>query len=459
MLIYRIVTNILWQIIFIETKRPSPPVLERVTYLSLSDLQKSIHVKDLHGWSILKTDDNILVFGMYDQTSRSLEKTITVDINLNVIVRFGEVLLKNKETNLRKISISKFLQEIDNIRKCAGLPDGSYKENCFRFVSTVVRNVKPEVETVVRSQRCSGGLISDESTPVCSACTSLRGSASDGKSSTMQITIHPKTPLSRLSKEDLIKEVKASKYSFREIQAQVQSLTNGMTETVTNEVGEGLYSSIENNPPEDNFLELFWKEQKKAFQSNPKGMRWHPMMIRFAIFLQYQSSRAYEAIKESGVLKLPNKSTLRDYTNVITPATGFQPHVFEELRKIAADLPSEKRFVALLHDEMKIKSDLVYDRRSGQVIGFTNPDTWTFNEDESMKIATHVLVFMVVGINSHIKMSIGHFPTRTSTADELYPLFWSVVAYLVMTCELKVWNFAYLYFDLNKTINLNTRPI
>lgn len=102
-----------------------------------------------------------------------------------------------------------------------------------------------------------------------------------------------------------------------------------MTETVTNEVGEGLYSSIENNPPEDNFLELFWKEQKKAFQSNPKGMRWHPMMIRFAIFLQYQSSRAYEAIKESGVLKLPNKSTLRDYTNVITPATGFQPHVFE----------------------------------------------------------------------------------------------------------------------------------
>ncbi|XP_056020980.1 uncharacterized protein LOC125652376 isoform X1 [Ostrea edulis] len=254
----------------------------------------------------------------------------------------------------------------------------------------------------------------------------------------MQITVHPKTPLSRLSKEDLIKEVKASRYSFREIQAQVQSLTNGMTETVTNEVGEGLYFSIENNPPEDNFLELIWKEQKKAFQSNPKGMRWHPMMIRFAIFLQYQSPRAYEAIRESGVLKLPNKSTLKDYTNVITPATGFQPHMFEELRKIAADLPSEKRFVALLHDENKIKSDLVYDRRSGQVIGFTNPNTWTFNEDESMKIATHVLVFMVVDINSHIKMSIGHFPTRTSTADELYPLFWSAVAYLEMTCELKV---------------------
>jgi hypothetical protein len=107
------------------------------------------------------------------------------------------------------------------------------------------------------------------------------------------------------------------------------SIYIGMTETVTEEVGQGLFSSIEKNLPDNEFLELFWKEQKKAFQCNPKGMRWHPMMIRFAIFLQYHSSRACEAIRESGVLKLPNKSTLRDYTNVITPATGFQQHVFE----------------------------------------------------------------------------------------------------------------------------------
>lgn len=47
-----------------------------------------------------------------------------------------------------------------------------------------------------------------------------------------------------------------------------------------------------------------------------------------------------------------------------------------------------------------------------------------------MNIATHILVFMVMGINYHIKMSIGHFPTRSSTADELYPMFWKAVAYL-----------------------------
>lgn len=59
-------------------------------------------------------------------------------------------------------------------------------------------------------------------------------------------------------------------------------------------------------------------------------------------------------------------------------------------------------------------------------------------QDETKRIATHVLVFMVIGINSNIKMSIGHFPTRSSTADELFPLLWKAVAYLEITCGLKV---------------------
>ena len=30
----------------------------------------------------------------------------------------------------------------------------------------------------------------------------------------------------------------------------------------------------------DPFLKLFWEEQKKASGRDPRGMRWHPMMIR-----------------------------------------------------------------------------------------------------------------------------------------------------------------------------------
>ena len=44
------------------------------------------------------------------------------------------------------------------------------------------------------------------------------------------------------------------------------------------------------------------------------------------------------------------------------------------------DLPPEKRYAALLHDEMSVRGDLVYDKRSGEIVGFVNPQTWTFKK-------------------------------------------------------------------------------
>ena len=51
----------------------------------------------------------------------------------------------------------------------------------------------------------------------------------------------------------------------------------------------------------------------------------------------------------------------------------------QELKRQAKDLPPEQRFVALLHDEMTIKADLVYDHRGGEVVGFMNVGSWTFD--------------------------------------------------------------------------------
>lgn len=53
-------------------------------------------------------------------------------------------------------------------------------------------------------------------------------------------------------------------------------------------------------------------------------------------------------------------------------------------------------------------------------------------------LATHVLVFYVVGVNSTLKVSMGFFATRTATADKIYPQFWEAVGLLEQTCGLKV---------------------
>ena len=58
---------------------------------------------------------------------------------------------------------------------------------------------------------------------------------------------------------------------------------------------------------------------------------------------------------------------LRDYSNYIHPQAGFNPQVIEEIGEQAEKLTEEKRFVALLHDEMSVKEDLVWDSKTGQL--------------------------------------------------------------------------------------------
>ncbi|MEE4247310.1 MAG: hypothetical protein V2I33_18010 [Kangiellaceae bacterium] len=86
---------------------------------------------------------------------------------------------------------------------------------------------------------------------------------------------------------------------------------------------------------------------------------------------------------------------------------------------------------------MSIKTGLVYDQRSGELVGFLNQpvdELPTIEED----LATHVLVFYVVGINSKLAMSLGFFPTKGVTASMLYSLLWKAVGWLEGICGLKV---------------------
>ena len=62
------------------------------------------------------------------------------------------------------------------------------------------------------------------------------------------------------------------------------------------------------------------------------------MMLTLAIMLHRQSAAAYQTLQNIDVLRLPGKSTLRDYTNVYHPKPGFQKGAIEELKKAADKL-------------------------------------------------------------------------------------------------------------------------
>ena len=68
--------------------------------------------------------------------------------------------------------------------------------------------------------------------------------------------------------------------------------------------------------PEGSIQKLFWEQQVHHHRlSNKKQMRWHPLMIRFALNLKYSSTAAYRAVQRSGFIALPSERTLRDYTH------------------------------------------------------------------------------------------------------------------------------------------------
>lgn len=122
------------------------------------------------------------------------------------------------------------------------------------------------------------------------------------------------------------------------------------------------------NQSATNFQRIFWKQQMDAAtMKDARGMRWHPLMIRFCIFLRQQSQSAYETLRASKCINLPSQRTLRDYTHHTKASPGFSSEVDSQLCNAARIEESEERdkYVLLLIDEMHIKEDLVFDKHTG----------------------------------------------------------------------------------------------
>ena len=67
-------------------------------------------------------------------------------------------------------------------------------------------------------------------------------------------------------------------------------------------------SDILRRYPHDSFQYLFWKQQQEAGQvKDSRCMRWHPLFIKWCLYLRYISARAYETLRSSGCIYLPSQ--------------------------------------------------------------------------------------------------------------------------------------------------------
>ena len=90
---------------------------------------------------------------------------------------------------------------------------------------------------------------------------------------------------------------------------------------------------------------------------------------------------------------------------------------------------------------MKIKSNLVFDKVTPELIGYVDlrdPDINFATLDKADAVATHALVFLVRGVCTDLKFSPAYFPTNGIAAAQLMPLVWEAVCILELTCNLRL---------------------
>ena len=85
-------------------------------------------------------------------------------------------------------------------------------------------------------------------------------------------------------------------------------------------------------------------------------MKWHLVIIRFALALNYASTSVYHMVSSSGLLNyVPSERTLRDYTHWCSVVDGVHIPFIEHEKMVMKDegMSQDELKFTLLMDEIK----------------------------------------------------------------------------------------------------------
>ena len=124
------------------------------------------------------------------------------------------------------------------------------------------------------------------------------------------------------------------------------------------------------------FMKFFWEEQQNyVFFHEWRSLPSHDHS--YCLNLASKSPSSYDDIRydknnDTGFLLLPSRRRLRDYKNYIHPTSGFNNEITAELTRTVGNFSEQEKYCVLLMDEMKIQEDLVWDKHTGDLIGYVN---------------------------------------------------------------------------------------
>lgn len=450
-------------------KEPAPRHVSQETtiiYASLDNfdayLKKAGRYPYFQGWNWFKEGNNTVI--EFKESEYLIAKfSVRVEYTLNYTVLVYGWALPNdhpiyvsNERSLQCCNFKTLCNEIVSLGICKGTLFSlkSSKSVKTQLVPLLPNDSSPQYRTVeyCRALSCRvlvSSILSDSKQLQCESC-SRESNSNVGNFNVASVKC--KTPLSCLSKEQLIATVKDTRVDLKEaklkcaqLERRVQRMENEIKHhgiRIETGLEKELTSIITNTSLEATpHMKLVWEQQKKALnQQSNFGNRWHPHFIRFCLSIYSKSPIVYQELRDSGTMQLPSSRTLRSYRNNFKPGAGYLPENIKSLISRTKGFLDKDRWIVVMFDEMKIKCNLVFDKHSGRLIGFVDlgdPDI-NYSTFDKIEPATHVLAFYVRGIITKLQFMLGYFFTRDVVSYQLMPLFWRGVAILQLKVNLNV---------------------
>ena len=285
----------------------------------------------------------------------------------------------------------------------------------------------------------------------CSDCAKLHDPLARKAHSVASEEPHPNTKNIYLSDEQKLKKLGEQSRKLANARRKICRLQEKMAALISAE-GVNIDQEVSDDSTEillsnkvTSAQSMFLQQQIKASQKkDSRGMRWHPTMIRLALSLHLTSPAAYELMRDTGMIKLPSSRTLFDYAHVKPSHDGIDEVVLESVGNRAARFDKKyKKYHVLMADEMHISQNVIFQKSTGNMIGFKNLDVVDeevqkleayLNEiDESDRepvIATKVLVYMIKGVSSGIKEVVATYAVANVSVNQMYIWTWDVIGSL-----------------------------
>lgn len=142
-------------------------------------------------------------------------------------------------------------------------------------------------------------------------------------------------------------------------------------------------------------------------------------MRLFCFTLHFYSPSAYEYIRTTFNLNLPNIRTLRNWYTAIDATPGFTDIGFDALSRKPKELKAQNRalIVGIIFDEMNIRKHSQWDAANKEFLGHIDAGKEE-NYEIFSPLAKESLVLMVSGIGINFKILIGYFPSNGLCAAE-----------------------------------------